>query len=427
MTRSANEMLADPNPLEAQIELFEKEVQEKYCVAIQNAQMAVLTDRLNRLLEDRVVDTLGRIGFDEQLCWALFSMTASAWKQIEPFGDNVELMYPNFTKQLEEIRRGILSYSEKNSEVQLILDGMDSQTTYSFINSSMHPAKLCDDFNNTALSWIILPRVYDLLEKDHSHYVLFYTQSLDQETETEFTKILARIVIEFLGNYSIKYTENAQHRIKTVEALFYGYSTMFWKNLKNPPDGLEDGLVFENFYRWAKRIHRRFAPTNRDMAKTIERMEEVKGKIFPICDAFGFCRHNHNDAHSFFIALRHGNPGVESIVRHLGIGRPLLNDKTDGRLPYVAVPKRLSALFRLIKRRYHVETPRTKKSIQEVLSRLGTSYSSNRIKTVFSGGEPVEAIRFVGPRVSRMIQDLGASIHSLRSKKPRTYQAIQLE
>jgi hypothetical protein len=411
MTRSASKMLADPNPLEGQIELFEKEVQEKYCTTIQNTQMAVLTDRLNRLLEVRVVPTLGRIGFDEQLCWALFTMTASAWELIEPFGDNVELMYPNFTEKLGEIRRGILSYSKKNSEAKLILGEMDPQTTYSLIKSSMHPAKLCDDFNNISLSWIILPRAYDLLEKDHSHCMLIYIQSLDQETETEFTKILARIIIEFLGNYSLKYMDNAQLRVKTVEALFYGYSTMFWKNLNNPPDGLEDGLVFENFYRWAKTIHRRFAPTNRDMERTTERMEEVKGKIFPICDAFGFGRHNHNDAHSFLIALRHGIPGVESVVRYFGVGRSLLKDKTDGRLPYVAVPKRLSALFRLIKRRYHVETPRTKKSIREVLSRLGTSYNSNRIKAVFSGGEPVEAIRFVGPRVSRMIQDLDASIH----------------
>ncbi len=411
MTQNTSKMLADPNSLEGQIELFEKEVQEKYYTAIQNMQMAMLTDRLNRLLELRVVPTLGRIGFDEQLCWTLFTMTASSWKLIESFGDNVELMHPRFIEKLGEIRRGILSDSKKNSEAKLILGETDPQTTYSLINSSMHPAKLSDEFNDISLSWIILPRAYDLLEKDHKHCMLIYMQSLDQETETEFTKILARIIIEFLGNYSLKYVDNVQLRAKAVETLFYGYSTMFWKNLKSPPDGLEDGLVFENYYRWAKAIQRRFAPTNRGMKRVTEGMEEVKGKIFPICDTFGFGRQNQNDAHSFFIALRHGNPGVESVVRYFGIGRSLLKDKTDGRLPYVAVPRRLSALFRLIKRRYHVETPRTKKSIQEFLSRLGTSYSSNRIKAVFSGSEPVEAIRFVGPRVSRMIQDFDASIH----------------
>ncbi len=373
-------------------------------------QTVALSDRFNRLLELRIIPTLGQIGFDEQLCRVLFKMTAPAWKLIGPVGDDVELMYPILIKNIGEIRRGIVSNSRKNSRARSILGEMDPQATYSLINRTMHPTKLFEDFDDISLSWIILPRTYDLLEKEHSRYILIYIKSLDKETESEFTSILARIIIEFVGNYSLKYLDDVQLRDQMVDALFYGYATMFWKNLKNPPGGLEDGLVFESFFRWAKMIHGRFASTNRDMARTTERMEEEKEKTFPVYNAFGLAHHNHYDVHRFFVALRHGIPGVESVVRYFGIGGPLLKNKTDGRLPYVAVPKTLNVLFREIKKRYRIETPRTKKSIREFLSRLRSNYNLERIKTVLSGGEPSEALRFVGPRVLSMIQDLAASI-----------------
>ncbi len=411
MRQSTSKRSAEPTTFEEQLESFGQEAQEKHYTAIQNMQTVALSDRFNRLLELRIIPTLGQIGFDEQLCRVLFKMTAPAWKLIGPVGDDVELMYPILIKNIGEIRRGIVSNSRKNSRARSILGEMDPQATYSLINRTMHPTKLFEDFDDISLSWIILPRTYDLLEKEHSRYILIYIKSLDKETESEFTSILARIIIEFVGNYSLKYLDDVQLRDQMVDALFYGYATMFWKNLRNPPGGLEDGLVFESFFRWAKMIHGRFASTNRDMARTTERMEEQKEKTFPVYNAFGLAHHNHYDVHRFFVALRHGIPGVESVVRYFGIGGPLLKNKTDGRLPYVAVPKTLNVLFREIKKRYRIETPRTKKSIREFLSRLRSNYNLERIKTVLSGGEPSEALRFVGPRVLSMIQDLAASIH----------------
>lgn len=411
MRQSTSMRLAEPNSFEEQIESFEQEAQEKYDMAIQNMQTVALSDGFNRLLELSVIPTLGRIGFDEQLCWSLFEMTAPAWKLIGPVSDNVELMYPFLMKNIGEIRRGIISDSRKNSRARSILDEMNPQAAYALINRTMHPAKLFEDFYDISLSWIILPRAYDLLEKDHSRYMLIYIKTLDKETESEFTKILARIIIEFVGNYSLKYIDDAQRRDQTAEALFYGYAAMFWKNLRNPPAGLEDGLVFESFFRWSKMIQGRFASTNKDMAIATEKMEEEKEKTFPVYNAFGLAHHNHYDVDRFFVALRHGIPGVESVVRYFGIGGPLLKNRTDGRLPYVAVPKTLNVLFRQIRKRYRFETPRTRKSIREFLSRLESSYNLKRIKTVFSGSEPSETLRFVGPRVLSMIQDLTASIH----------------
>ena len=411
MSQSTSIWLAEPNPFEDQIESFEQEVQEKYYAATQNLQTVVLSDRFNRLLELRIIPTLKRIGFDEQLCLTLFKMSAPAWKLIEQIGDDIELVYPILRQNIAEIRKGVIASSRKNSRTRSILDEMDSQATHQLVNKAMHPVNLLEDCHDISLSWIVLPRAYDLLEKDHSRHMLIYIKSLEKETESEFTKILARIIIEFVINYSLKHIDDTRLRDQTVEAMFYGYAAMFWNNLRLPPGEFEDGLVFENFYRSAERIHRRFAPTNEDMARTTERMAEEKGKIFPIYNAFNLAHCNQCDAHRSFIALRHGIPGVESVVRHFGIGGPLLEGKTDGRLPYVAVPKTLNILFRQIRKRHHLETSRTRKSIGEFLTRLKSSYNLNRIKTVFSGGKPPETLRFVGPRVCSMIQDLAASIH----------------
>ncbi len=406
MRPSISKPLPAPNTFEQQIELFEQDAQEKHYATIQNMQTVGLSDRFNRLLELSIIPTLGRIGFDEQLCWVLFKMTAPVWKSIGPFGDDVELMYPVFLKDMGEIRRGIISKSRKISRARSILDQMDPQATYSLINRTMHPAKLFEDFDDISLSWIILPRAYDLLEKDHSRYMLIYIRSIDKETEFEFTRILARIIIEFVGNYSLKYIDDVQLKNQMVDALFYGYATMFWKNLRDPPGGFEDGLIFESFFRWAKMIHGRFAPANKDMARTTERMKKEKEKTFPVYNAFGLAHHNHYDVRRFLVALRHGIPGVESVVRYFGIGGPILKNKTDGRLPYVAVPKTLSVLFRQIKKRYPVETPRTRKSIREFLSRLGSNYNLERLKAVHFGGELSESLRFVSPRVQSLIHDL---------------------
>ncbi len=80
MRQSTSMRLAEPDSFEEQIESFEQEAQENYDMAIQNMQTVALSDGFNRLLELSVIPTLGRIGFDEQLCWSLFEMTAPTWR-----------------------------------------------------------------------------------------------------------------------------------------------------------------------------------------------------------------------------------------------------------------------------------------------------------------------------------------------------------
>ncbi len=61
---------------EKQIESFEREAREKSLSAIQDMQDVKLNGWLNRLLEDRIIPVLRRIGFDEQLVLEKFKKPA---------------------------------------------------------------------------------------------------------------------------------------------------------------------------------------------------------------------------------------------------------------------------------------------------------------------------------------------------------------
>ena len=147
------------------------------------------------------------------------------------------------------------------------------------------------------------------------------------------------------------------------------------------------------------------------MARTIESMEAEKEKTFPVFNVFGLARDSHYDVGRFLVTLRHGYPGIKTLIKFFGIGGPLLKNATDGRLPYVAVPAALSALFREIKEKYPVETPRTQDPIREFLSRLGAIYDLKQINSVSTRAELSEQLRFVGPRLLGLIHDLTRSIH----------------
>jgi len=338
-------------------------------------------------------------------------MAPQAWQLMGPITNEEIWFYPILIKNFEEIRSGIISKARKNSERSSRLSGMNSLDLFSLVKRKMLPEHLFSLLEDISTPWIILPRVYDHLEEHHSQYLMGYLKYLDEETNSEFGRILARITIEFVGNYTLHFFSETLPKKRMIEALFYGYAAMFWKNLRNPPNGLEDIGIFENFFRWAKIFRNSFASINCEMERTFESMEEEKEKAFPAFNAFGLACDSHNDVSRFFITLRHGYPGIEAVIKYFGIGGHLIKNTTDGRLPYATVPKALSVLFREIKRRYSTETVRTQESIREVLMKLSAEYDQKRIRSVSTGGRLPDQLRFVGPRVLDMIHDLAESIH----------------
>jgi hypothetical protein len=266
-------------------------------------------------------------------------------------------------------------------------------------------------FDDISTSWIILPRAYCHLEELHSQCLLVYLDYLDKESNPEFRKILARIITEFTGNFTLKHTCSTHPKDRMIEALFYGYAAMFWKNLRSPPTGFEDGGIFENFLHWARMYQKRSPSIPWEKAEMIDAMEEEREKAFAVTGAFGRADDNLDGVERFLVTLRHGLSGIDTVVKYFGVGSSLLKkNATDGGIPYVAVPKVLSLLFKKIKKSYSVEAPRTQEFIGEFLLKLKAAYDSKRIDLVFCGGHPPDQLRFVGPRVRRMVHDFTESI-----------------
>jgi len=400
----------DLSAFEVRLESFEKNAREKCRHALKGIDKGPLPGRLSYLLEKEIFPLLFTIGFDARFTRTIFNASGEAWQSLRPISDHVRVISPVLSMNIREVREGVLRNSKNRSKARSGLNGLNAETVHLLVNRTMHPVNLFSALDGISLSWIILPRAYDLLRRDDSYCILHYLKFLCNESEPEFVRILARIITEFVGNYSLKYLDDACNRERMIDALFHGYEAMFWKNLRHPPARLEDGLVFENFLLWARMVHRRFGSSNAEMQKAIEDMEMEKEKTFPVYNAFDIAQHGQYNVHRFLVVLRHGIHGVKAVLRYLGTGPPLLKDRTDGRVAYTEVPKVLSVLLRDIRERYAEETERTRKSIRECLTSLGAVYDRKQSRNNSVGDRCAKELRFVGPRVQGLIRDLRESL-----------------
>jgi hypothetical protein len=395
---------------EEQLESFQKDAGVKYLSALGDMQDVELSGWFNRLLGKKILPALKRIGFDEPLARGLFKMASRAWELMGPITDKAVWFHPVLIKTVEEARRGIQLKARRSHEYLSVLEGMNSQGRHSLIKRGMHPQNLSSLLEDISTHWIILPRVYDHVEQCHSGCLLAYLKCLDNEVDSEVGKIFARIVTEFVGNYTLKYMNEIHPKDRMIDALFYGYVAMFWKNLRTPPLGLEHIGVFDNFLRWAKILQKKAKPSDWTMAKTVENMEKEKDNAFPVFNAFGLTVEQPVDTRRFLVTLRHGYRGIETVAHYIGTGGMVRKTTTNGRLPYVEVPTTLSVLFREIKRRYFFETPGTQEFIGRFLLKLRAGYDFEQTKLFPFTGKWPDQLRFVGPRVLRMIDELRDSL-----------------
>jgi hypothetical protein len=374
-TQSEKQLKSCPDVYEKRLRQLEAEAQEKFKAAIEDLPQVKQADWFMRLLDESIIPAFSRIGFDETIARALFQMAAPGWQKMGPITKECVWFHPAIIKDIREIRSGIVSKSE------------------------------------SASSWMILPRAYHPLKKHHSRCLPGYLKFLDKETNSEFRKLLVRIIIEFTGNYTFKYLSEILPQRRMVSAIFNGYAAMFWKTLRNPPQGFEDDLICCHFLRWAKLFRRRCTALKHDMAKTIKQMEEKKQQVMPGKNFFHLTDHGHDDYEKFLIALRHGRPGIDAVIGYMGICTTLFGNITGGRIPYAAVPAALTELFQTIKRKYPTETPATQKNIREFLRRLTANYASNCINGISNRGKSSEPLRFVVPRVRGLVEGITASFN----------------
>ena len=402
----------DPETFEKYLKFEEIKAIQRFVAAVAGLQTDEISGWFERLLKSKIIPPLARIGFEESFQWSLFKIAAPAWESMGPIPDDGLWFHPEIIKNIEDVRSGILGRAQHRSECLPLLSQKDPAERMAMMEGCMAPENLFSILENISTSWIILPRSYRHLEAHHAAYLLGYLKYLSDASTSEFGRILVRIVIEFLANYTIKFITHSHPETQTMEAVFYGYSAMFWRNLRNPPEGFEHSGIFENFFGWAQRFVNSDRLRFKDMTASVFRMQEAKRKVFPHFNAFGLSDCICDDTGQFLITLRHGFSGIESAMKCFGIGNPIIPNMTDGRLTYETIPMALYGLFQKIKKNYEIETSRTQESIRLFLFRLKAVYDRTRIRMsqVEDKGTISEQLRFSGPRIHRMVEDLMVAI-----------------
>ena len=358
--------------ISSQIAQHEQKARDRYLSAVQQIGTVPLPVWFNDFLEQSVLPTLVRIGFDREIAGSIFRISAPAWKLMGPATDTKLRLHPVLVRYVREIRQDIVS---------------------------------------CPITWIRLPRAHSFLIKGDSLCLLVYLHHLDRETNFAFKKILARILIEYIGNYSLKFISSTLPEKQVVEAVFYGYVAMFWKNLQQPPPGLEDLLIFRNYLSWARAYKKRTDRKDPEKEEVIAEMEEIGNKILPDQNACTSALGKNRDANGLHITLRHGRPGITHAVQHFTLNHTSLYGSSHDHLSCRTLPRQINTLFREMRNSYDRETPRTREFIHTFLLELKTACSPCLVHPNFSRQTTPDNLAFTQSRMASMVQDFSRSLH----------------
>jgi len=358
--------------ISSQLAQLEQKARTRYLSAVRHLDNAPLPGWFNDYLEQYVLPSLVRVGFDRDIAGCIFRISAPAWKSMGPVTDPKFRLHPALARNIREMRR---------------------------------------DITSRPVTWIILPRAHSFLTKGDSLCLAVYLQHLNRETSRACEKILARILIEFIGNYSLKFISATLPRKQMHEAVFYGYAAMFWKNLQHPPPGLEDLLVFRNYLSWARAFKNRMPRKDTETEAAVVEMEEMEHKILPDQHARTITFRKNRDADWLLITLRHGRPGINHALQQFTLKSMPLCGGSHDHLSCRALSRQMNILFKELRNSYERETQRTREFIHAFLLELKTSYDHRLVAPNPAGQSTPGNQTFMQSRMAAIVQDFSRSLH----------------
>ncbi len=397
--------------LSNQIESFEREAREKYNSALCRLRDEKPANWFLRILNKSILPPLSRIGFDSQLSRTLFQIALHSWQRMGPAVDDCLWIHPSLTRDIEEIRKSVLIKADKKIKTQMTLANMSSLEIYNHIRRSMAPENLTSLLDDISTSWIILPRAHSLLRESDGCCLISYLKYLEREKSPDFRRLIARIITEFLANYSLKYASVKQPPKAVTEVIFYGYAAMFWKNLEHPPDGCEELAIYKNFLGWGKAFQKRTNSITSDMIETVKKMVVMEKILFPTGHSHSITDDKEMESDRFLITLRHGTRGVETTCNSFGVAGNTLKHPSGNRFIVASGPKALTRLIGEIEKEYANETQKTKETILIFMKRLKYAYTTLPPEHLApSQAESLERLAFAGPRLLSIINDFTQSL-----------------
>ncbi|MDX1708987.1 MAG: hypothetical protein R3274_10330, partial [Desulfobacterales bacterium] len=244
------------------------------------------------------------------------------------------------------------------------------------VKDGLFPDHLFEMFNEIPISWIILPRAYRFLVKEHCRYLPVYLEILDSEKRESCLSVFSRIVVEFIGNFSFKFADKRYPAHQISKLLFYGYAALFWKTLRCPPASMENSLVFDHFFIWLKRFARQNDLAGQQEKSLINQMTKMKTRVFPALNTQSYRNRRLPDCERFLVTLRHGHRGVAAALRYFGIDQFLKTRRTGQRFTCLSLQKELHCLLYVIRTHFHSESKHTRDSIKEFIFQFKTAGDS---------------------------------------------------
>jgi hypothetical protein len=330
---------------------------------------------LDQMLDHSLLPTLQRIGFDEPISTVLFKIAPSAWKSMGPLNKKMVAFHPMINQEIEEVRQGLELKICKNSDMFPRTAGAPPQVISGTIKDNVSPENLFELLDEIGTPWITLPRAFRFLQKSQCHYLPLYLQTIDRETRESCLKLFSRIAVEFVGNFSLKFADRHHPPDQLEKLLFYGYSALFWKNLRCPPENLENSAAFGNFFAWICRLVRKNDFSGNEESAAINRMIKMKTLIFPARNFSCPQIRSKPDISRFIVTLRHGCIGIATILKYFGIDQFLETRQSGDRFACPSVQKELHSLLHTIQKKYHSESKQTRGYIKQFIGRLRSAYA----------------------------------------------------
>jgi hypothetical protein len=362
---------AKMSQLNSQIAQNEQKMMAKHLSAAKHIEKISLPCWYEDFLEESVFPPLIRIGFDKKIAENIFRISAPAWKLLGSSKSPKHRLHPVLARYITEIQRNVV-----------------------FLPTN----------------WILLPRSHSLLTTKDSLCLIVYLQHVDRKLPLS-EKILFRILVEFIGNYSLKFASPTVAKKIAIDTVFYGYAAMFWKNLLRPPFGLEELLIFKNYLSWARAYKNRTFKEDPEKNAAIREMEEMEEKILPDPDNRSNIIWKTRGKEGIHITLRHGRPGINHALQLFFQNNTLLCGCNLNHLSCEKLPRQLHTLLKELSSSYFEEHSKTKEFIETFLIELAAACRHVSSGQNLSKRNTQHSPDFTKRRMSGLIRDFRQKLH----------------
>jgi len=370
---------------------------------------------LKLAIDTTVLPVLTQIGMDASFARALIQIAMPAWEKFGRTSNKIQHIDPKARSDVAEVEQGLLHRAQKTYDMYFLPSRSSSPAFFEMVDLHMHPRNLFDLLEDVSTPWIILPRAFRFLEKEHCRYLPLYLDMLMRSTHELCIDKWIRITIEFMANYAIKFADDDLPIENVIDLVIHGYEAMFWHTLKDPPTGFEDNRIFEHYLGWMCHSDA-LGPAPAVKAKISEatgRMASGIQSVFPNGNAFQKNEHNPDDMPCMHIALRHGCLGIVSTGRYFWAGPLLICGKAGQVIDYKPVLLKLRNLFYRIRTDYPHETRRTQYFIRDFLHQFEAAYKGIKFPIEGSDEFSNNGIQFLVAQILQTICRLRRSIERL--------------